>query len=341
MNTVVTTGSNNEFKVVNKHPYVALEETNKLDFLHSYGIEQFLEYLQESIKGICRRTPYGTSLVTFVSSKGYYDVRFYENNYFKATVYDEFNGNMDCMRIIAALVCRQWRHFLHLPYIQINLIKQTTKHLKDIIYWAIKYKISEVFDFIRNILTFKHPQHVKLLNTYDYIMLNGGVDYFKKNMLELANERKKTGEYFAYPEKIQSLIRTMNNEFNKCSTKFDDEVKFLIAKHKDLKIFGDDLLRYSIRITLERINYRRSLAFFKTLDESPELGIELLVNPTQKVYSHFLWAHTKMIENHYSLQVLKLPNIDFYNDLLSAAQLLPEDLATMLKANLYVLNQNN
>jgi len=246
------------------------------------------------------------------------------NKYFDKNFADEkMVGNEMIFQFITLLLNEKISKLIHNLSIYPHFVKKFLEKLSDIMYWANKYKIVEIFDFIKKLLTFRKPKFKSSIDIIDYIMKNGGISYLKieykfacpysrKELDELSNKLSDMDDY----KKIQYYY---NNRSNK-------------------NIFKSYEIRNNLNHTFERINFKRYCILFQLLDTSEELDINLLLVPT-KIYSHFLWVYTNMFSHNFHLRTQSLPDNEFFNSMLRNCELLPKELSEMLKANLYVLNQ--
>lgn len=279
-----------------------------------------------------------------------YTIEFLPNTYFKnpnhihtsitkQTIYDEFNGDPYCLSLISLIINKKSLYALGLPDIYPEFIKLLFTHLKDVLYWANKYKIVEVFEFIKNLFTLRQPPKIKMLSTYEFIELQGDMKYIEKVLIEISQQSHR---YFnnnlLKPDVIQNHMQHINNLFQESKSK-QNILRFFMANHLNGKLFQSNF-PYVHEILFKNINLRRMKSFFDVLNNSPEADIEILINPNKKIYSHFLWIATGLIEHSWQMLSQVLPDNEYYKTMKNNANLLPSELGKMLMANLYVLNQN-
>ena len=266
-------------------------------------------------------------------------IMFFPNKYFTSVgVYDdEFKGSLLSLRLISTILSNELINVVKTHNHYSRFVKVFFKHLVDIMYWVNKYKITEVYDFLRNMLTLRQPTKISLISNIEYIMINGGIVFIYRILAgvvsQIAYHRrlKKNPKYKNYIESIKhNLIK--KNQDDKTT------VEQFIDKHNDLSCFNYEECEMFKKI-MNHVNFRRKHKYFKNLDAFPECDMNLVASSNQKVYSHFLWVYGGLTKYTYNLQRHELPNNDFYSAMFIKLGILPNDLAEMLKANLYVLSQ--
>jgi hypothetical protein len=168
-------------------------------------------------------------------------------------------------------------------------------------------------------------------------MINGGSNFIYKILGEIVSQ-KTYHKRVKKNDKLKDHIESIKLNLVKENQDDKETVKQFISKHDDRLYFGYEE-REMFKKIMDHITFRRGNKYFKNLDKFPECDMNLVVSPNQKVYSHFLWVYGEMTEYMYNLRQHELPNNDFYNLMLTKLSILPDDLAEMLKANLYVLSQ--
>jgi hypothetical protein len=77
------------------------------------------------------------------------------------SIHDNFNGDPFCLTLIACIIDEKLLYIVKTANIYPKFTKLFLTHLKDVLYWANKYKIVEVFEFIKNLLTLRHSPIIK------------------------------------------------------------------------------------------------------------------------------------------------------------------------------------
>ncbi len=180
---------NNETKIVKIYkieiPKIAevceVKKPTSIAFEHKYNIDTVISYLKRSQHDKWGpRYIDGTGNGVLFRFGNDYIVNFPKNIYFNDTITDRFTGDIDCLHIISILIDKKFSQYIKIPQIMTDIIKRFILHLNNIMYWVNKYNITEVFDFIRNILTLRYPQSIDYIDLYDYIMQRGGIEYIKR-----------------------------------------------------------------------------------------------------------------------------------------------------------------
>ena len=263
---------------------------------------------------------------------------------------DEFKGSTLSLRLVSIILSNDLMNVVKTHKYYPKFVKVFFKHLVDIMYWVDKYKITEVYDFLKNMLTLRWPTKISLISNIEYIMINGGSNFIYRILGEIISQKtynRKVKKNDKLKDHIESIKHNLvkENQDDRCQHLTEDlkdhdkeTVKQFISKHDDRLYFGHEE-RSIFKKIMDHVTFCRGNKYFKNLDKFPECDMNLVVSPNQKVYSHFLWVYGEMTEYVYNLRQHELPNNDFYNLMLTKLSILPNDLAEMLKANLYVLSQ--
>jgi hypothetical protein len=267
------------------------------------------------------------------------ELLFFPNKYFTAIDIhdDEFKGSTLSLRLISIIISNELMNVVKTHKYYHKFVKIFFKHLVDIMYWVNKYKITEVYDFLRNMLTLRQPTKISPISNIEYIMINGGSNFIYRILGEIVSQ-KTYHKRVKKNDKLKDHIDSIKHNLVKENQDDKETVKQFISKHDDNKYFVYEE-RDMFKKIMDHVTFCRGNKYFKNLDKFPECDMNLVVSPNQKVYSHFLWVYGEMTEYVYNLRQHELPNNDFYNLMLTKLSILPDDLAEMLKANLYVLSQ--
>lgn len=260
------------------------------------------------------------------------NVWFSTNPYFKslvtdcdikhATIYNSDMKDPTALSIISFIIDKDIMKNIKSPLIYPKFVKWFFKHANDIIYWANKYNIIEVFTFIGNLFTLRVPEEIHRLSAFEYVKLSGR-EFFMNNILD---------DQFIPKGSLENYLNKYN-EIHK-----DKPIEGIIELFFGKTLGKDFIYRREAKIIV--INLRKNFAYFGILDSFPETDLSLLFKPNQSVYSHFLWTHTNAIKHKYKLSYQKIPDIEFYNNMLAIGKLLPGKLEKMLIANLHIMLQN-
>lgn len=329
---------------------MSIEET-KIDYIDEYSYNSEFDSWNACVECDINEDAYQGYLSGMKETKFYlpnckdlYDKEsielvFFPNKYFNGVDIhdDEFKGSTLSLRLVSIILSNELMNVVKTHKYYPKFVKVFFKHLVDIMYWVDKYKITEVYDFLKNMLTLRRPTKISLISNIEYIMINGGSNFIYRILGEIISQKtynrkvKKNDKLRDHIESIKHLTEDLKDHDK-------ETVKQFISKHNDRLYFGYEE-RSIFKKIMDHVIFCRGNKYFKNLDKFPECDMNLVVSPNQKVYSHFLWVYGEMTEYVYNLRQHELPNNDFYNLMLTKLSILPNDLAEMLKANLYVLSQ--
>ena len=288
----------------------------------------------------------GNRHVAYMPLNGYFVAKHIDRE--DCVILEEYYGSIIAVELILLLLYKRSYNVLRLSHILPTYVKLFFTHIKDIYILKQQYNISEISQFMEDILVLRHSPNIENLTAKQFINEYGNLDYliciFRRVLLYISKHLHEEEI-----NNVQDLVKIINEsmEMNNKSTdkrakKYTDIVSYILDIER-LVGFLEPYLYHPVDISIYTKRYVNSKIREKNICEyfySNKINNFTHVFSNEPFFSHFLVAYSGSEKHFYYPQYEEFIRNEFYDHMLNILPILDEKIQTMLKANLAILMQN-